>query len=429
MKTNLQQQRQEVSEVVRKCVHCGLCTATCPTYLLLKDERDSPRGRIYTIKSMLDEQRAPSAKEIVHIDRCLVCLGCTSTCPSGVDYHSLIHKGKNYIDKFRPFHQKVIRYAIARTFSHPILARLLFFIAYASAPLIKVLPFVSSYADLLPKWDIHRLDTDRAGIFKTKASKRGQVLLHRGCVQSVIGGHIHDRTLKLMLAQGFDVVVPPAMCCGSLGYHMGSDRYNDMERTLHNWVESEKIHGSFDAIIHTASGCTSTTKQYGHILKSHACSSTAHDFEKKVMDIVEFWQHFPLRGEPIHDFEGVHIAYHAACSYQHGQKKGNHVPAYLQEKTRASYSKPDKAHLCCGSAGVYNILQPKIASELQQQKQASLLQTKADIVVTSNIGCMVQLSAKDHGVRICHISELLAFAYLKLPFHSFAGSLGESREG
>ena len=346
--------------IVRKCVHCGFCTATCPTYALLGDELDSPRGRIYLIKDMLENERAPSAEVVKHVDRCLSCLSCMTTCPSGVDYMHLVDHARAYIENRyrRRWHERLVRAALA--------------------------------AD-------------------TRVERpRGRVALLQGCAEPVLRPEIREATIRLLGRCGYDVAFARGeQCCGALVQHMGREASAlDAARANVNAWCALADEAPLDAIIVTASGCGTTIKDYGHMLRDDpAYAEKAARVAGLARDITEF---LAETGLPPSDGGGLTVAYHAACSLQHGQKVID-APKRLLAEAGYVVRQPAEAHLCCGSAGTYNILQPEIAGQLGDRKAANLAKLGADVIATGNIGCAMQLS-RHAAAPVVHTIELLDWA-------------------
>lgn len=393
----------EANRILRSCVHCGFCTATCPTYVLLGDELDSPRGRIYLIKQMLESGTAADAGTVKHIDRCLSCLSCTTTCPSGVDYMHLIDRARVHVEDTytRPFGDRLLRRILAMVMPRPFLFRLSLIgarLASPFAPVLKAFGFDRLHAllTLIP----NELPRPEPATVKSLA----KVGLLKGCVQSVLDPDINAATVRLLGRLGVEVVEPGiASCCGSLTHHMGleADALMRAKTSIDQWIES-----GVETIIVTASGCGTTIKDYGHILKHDSqYAENAARVSAMAVDVTEYLAKFDL---PAGAANG-RVAYHAACSIQHGQKIKMQPPALLRRAGFNVLEVPD-GHLCCGSAGTYNILQPAIASRLRDKKIADIMTTKPDVIATGNIGCMAQLG-KASPFPILHTVELLDWAY------------------
>jgi glycolate dehydrogenase iron-sulfur subunit len=410
---------QEADEILRRCVHCGLCTAVCPTYTVLGDERDSPRGRIYLMKDMFERDIAPTPKIRQHLDRCLGCLSCMTTCPSGVDYMHLIDLGRAHIDAKggRRFGDRLLRSLLAFVLPYPGRFRW----ALKTAPLVKPL------VPLMRKFGLKELATmidlappafkppssaeyDGPGTAETKVERRGRVLLLTGCVQSVLRTDINDATIRLLARRGIDVIVANgAGCCGALAHHLGRD--NDAKyqarRNIEAWSK-EIGRANVDAIIVNASGCGTSVKDYGHLLKDDPVfADRAQVVAGLAKDVSEFLFEFEI-GAPVR-WSSLRVAYHSACSLQHGQGIQDEPKFLLKQAGFAVADIPD-GHICCGSAGTYNIMQSEIADELKDRKVRNIRSVKADLVAAGNIGCITQLQGA-MDIPIVHTVELLDWAY------------------
>ena len=409
---------RSLEKILRSCVHCGFCTATCPTYVTDGDERDSPRGRIYLIKDLLESGRAPTHDDVWPIDHCLSCLSCMTTCPSGVDYRRLVDHAREQIeDEYeRPAPDRWLRDLLA--FVLPSRARFRAAIFFAKlgrplAPFIATLPRVgpslAAMLALAPKSFAARLPTEGPGEFKApgKAS-RGRVALLRGCAQDVLAPEINAAAIRVLNRAGIDVVLPKGEgCCGSLLHHMGREdpAVEQMRANVDVWTrEIEK--GGLDAILVTASGCGSTIKDYGHILAADpAYARKAAKVSELAKDIGEYLAGLDLEfPQP----RRLKVAYHAACSLQHGQRITEAPKALLR---RAGYDvrTPPESHLCCGSAGTYNILQPETATKLRDRKVANIGRVQPDVIAAGNIGCLTQI-ATGTMTPVVHTVELLDWA-------------------
>ncbi len=407
----------EANDVLRKCVHCGFCTATCPTYLLLGDELDSPRGRIYLIKDMLENDRPATSHTAKHIDRCLSCLSCMTTCPSGVNYMRLIDTARVHVAKTykRPFMDAAMRKVLGAVLPYPSRFRLALIAAWplkAFAPLIGKIPgcaAIGAMLSLAPAKLPARSSIDGPNTFKAKDNHRGRVALVSGCAQRVLDPGINEATIRLLTRHGIEVVQAPGEgCCGALVHHIGDEKtaISQAKKNVDAWMR-EIDGGGLDAIIITASGCGTTIKDYGHLLadeKSHA--QTAQKVAALAKDITEYLAEaaLPSAARPT----ALKVAYHSACSMQHGQKITNQ-PKDLLRAAGFEVSDVPEGHVCCGSAGTYNILQSEISSQLRDRKIRNIETIKPDLIATGNIGCMTQIgSATD--IPIVHTIELLDWA-------------------
>jgi glycolate oxidase iron-sulfur subunit len=409
----------EVERILRKCVHCGLCTATCPTYVLLGDERDSPRGRIYLIKEMFERGRAATPAVETHVGRCLSCLSCTSTCPSGVDYMHLVDHARAHIEETagRSLKDKAIRRLLAAVLPYPGRFRLALAAARLARPL---LPFMRRIAprevvamlDLAPAALTRRAAYRGPGTAATKAERRKRVILLAGCAQQVLRPEINDATIRLLARRGVDVeVAPNAGCCGALVHHMGMEAAGQAmaRRNVEAWTRVMGRGGEpVDAIVVNASGCGTTVKDYGHMLKGDAqYAEAAAKIAGITRDVTEFLASYDMG--PPKRWSSLRVAYHSACSMQHGQRIHDE-PRQLLRNAGFSVAEVPEGHLCCGSAGTYNILQPEIAGELRERKAGNIKSVRPDIVATGNIGCIAQL-APALDMPIVHTIELLDWAY------------------
>lgn len=407
----------EAEKIIHKCVHCGFCTATCPTYVTEGNELDSPRGRIYLIKDMLENGRAADGEVTLHIDRCLSCLACTTTCPSGVDYMHLIDQARVHVEETyrRPLADRLVRNLLAAVLPYPRRFRLALRLAGLGRPVANVLarlpglkPF-GAMMQLAPRSLPPRPKLPRSGRFPSQAPKRGRVAILRGCAQSVLDPGINMAAISLLGRVGIDVVMPKGeTCCGALVHHMGREEAarETARRTIDAWMREIDGEG-LDAIVVTTSGCGTVIKDYGHLFRDDPLyREKAQKISSLARDITEYLATLEL---PEQEANGVTVAYHAACSLQHGQK------VTLQPKTllrRAGFSlrEPAEGHLCCGSAGTYNILQPEISGKLKERKARNLAALKPQLIAAGNIGCMTQLQdAVD--APILHTVELLDWAY------------------
>ncbi|MCA0434636.1 MAG: glycolate oxidase subunit GlcF [Proteobacteria bacterium] len=400
----------DANGILRSCVHCGFCTATCPTYVLLGDELDSPRGRIYLIKSMLEKGEPATAETAKHIDRCLSCLSCMTTCPSGVHYMHLIDTARAHVEDTyrRPIGDALLRNLLAFVMPRPGLFRYALATAWFGKPLAGLLERIgakrlAALTRLVPASPA-REDLGRPGLYPAEGNRKGRVALLRGCVQPVIDPAINAATIRLLTRLGYDVVVTGGeSCCGSLTHHMGKedDALSRARRTIDQWTEQ-----SCDAVIITASGCGTTIKDYGHMFRNDpAYAAKAAAVSAKAKDITEF-----LAGAGLPEArQDLRVAYHSACSMQHGQKI-KAEPLALLRQAGFTVAEVPEGHLCCGSAGTYNILQPEIAERLRDRKLANIASTRPDVIATGNVGCITQLGSAA-AVPVVHTIELLDWAY------------------
>lgn len=406
-------------QILRKCVHCGFCTATCPTYLTLGDELDSPRGRIYLIKDMLENDKPADEKVVTHIDRCLSCLACMTTCPSGVNYMHLVDHARAHIQKTykRPLIDRFYRQVLAMVLPYP--GRFRFALAAARlgkpfAGLIGKLPGgkVASAMLALAPASLPGPDPKlKQTVHAAKAGKPvGRVIVMQGCAQRVLDPSINLATIELLNRLDIEVVTPPAEgCCGALVHHMGREHesHADAKRNIDAWLDVAD-NGGLDAIIITTSGCGTTVKDYGHMLRNDPdYADKAAKVAALAKDVTEYLSILDLPEAKVG--EGVRLAYHSACSMQHGQKLKDE-PKNLLRKAGFDVVDVPEGHLCCGSAGTYNILQSQIADRLKARKIANIERVKPDLIAAGNIGCITQIGAGT-GIPIIHTIELLNWAY------------------
>ncbi len=406
-------------KILRKCVHCGFCTATCPTFALLGDELDSPRGRIYLIKDMLENDRPADARTVKHIDRCLTCLSCMTTCPSGVHYMHLVDHARAHIERTykRPLQDRLLRATLEAILPEPGRFRLAIAAAFYARPLAGLL---KRCGGLLAKMGAMLalapgkapLPSQFAGQHNIApaAPKKGRVAILKGCAQSVLAPSINDATTRLLTRLGYEVVFPKDEgCCGALVHHMGNEAtsHAQAKNNIDAWMREKEGEG-LDAIIITASGCGTTIKDYGFMLREDPqYAKKAEQISVLSKDIVEFLIGQDL-GEPQLQ-EDLTVAYHSACSMQHGQKI-TWQPKKLLQNAGFTVKEPQEGHLCCGSAGTYNIMQPDIATRLRDRKVGHLEATSSDLVATGNIGCITQISGGTQ-LPVIHSIELLDWAY------------------
>ena len=408
--------------VIRKCVHCGFCTATCPTYVLLGDELDSPRGRIYLMKDMLENEREPTAEIVKHIDRCLSCLSCMTTCPSGVNYMHLVDHARAYIEERyrRPWRERLVRTLLAAVLPYPARFRValrLARLARPAAPLLDRVTALKPLAAMLALAPSQALQKPGANPSpQPLPAARGRVALLQGCAEPVLRPEIREATVRVLGRVGFDVIFARGEgCCGALVHHMGKDAASleAARRNVDAWTR-EIENGGLTAIVVTVSGCGTTIKDYGFMLRDDpAYADKAARVSALARDVSEILVDAPL---PAGNGRGMSVAYHAACSLQHGQKV-TEAPRRLLEAVGYTVRTPMEAHLCCGSAGTYNILQPEIAGQLRDRKVAHLAHLGADVIATGNIGCAVQIGQRA-ALPVVHVIELVDWATGGPPPHA-----------
>jgi glycolate oxidase iron-sulfur subunit len=402
-------------KILRNCTHCGFCTATCPTYLLLGDELDSPRGRIYLIKDMLASGAAPSADTVKHVDRCLSCLACMTTCPSGVNYMHLVDHGRRWVEQKyrRPWAERSLRRVLGTVLTRPVLFRLALHGAALARPFARLLPSrLAPMMALAPAAVPRASPTDRRRMFPAEGERRMRVALLPGCAQRVLAPEINEATIRLLTRHGCEVVTAPGSgCCGSLVHHLGQEKeaLAFARADIDAW-ERERLAGGLDAIAINASGCGTTVKDYGFMLREDpAYAEKAARVAALARDVTEIVAALGLRPTaPDHPAGGLRVAYHSACSMQHGQRLHG-LPKTLLTKAGFETVEVPEGHVCCGSAGTYNLLQPEIAGRLRDRKLANIAKTAPDVVATGNIGCITQL-APGRGAPVVHTAELLDWA-------------------
>ena len=414
----------EADKILRACVHCGFCTATCPTYVLLGDELDSPRGRIYLIKEMLEKDRPPTAEVVKHIDRCLSCLACMTTCPSGVNYMHLVDQARVRIEKQfrRPLIERILRGVLAWVLPDPTLFRASMWLARLGRPLAALLPEpkapaatpslvrrIKAMLALAPA-GLPAPGPGAGSVFAALGPRRGRVALLQGCAQQVLAPRINQAAINVLTRHGIEVVlVRNEQCCGALTHHLGRDG-DALARARANiavW-SAEAEHGGLDAILITTSGCGTVIKDYGYLLRDdHDFAGSAARISALAKDITEYLAGLEFQPKGQHQGDIV-VAYHAACSLQHGQKI-TQAPKDLLCKSGFVVKDIPESHLCCGSAGTYNILQPDIATRLRDRKLANIAAVKPDMIAAGNVGCMVQI-ASGTSVPVVHTIELLDWA-------------------
>ncbi len=408
----------ETESILRKCVHCGFCTATCPTYVTLGNELDSPRGRIYLIKDMLESGRPADDETVTHVDRCLSCLSCMTTCPSGVHYMHLVDHARAHIEKTyrRPLAERLTRRLLAMVLPYPGRFRAALAFARLGRPFARAfdaVPALAPFAAMLrlaPKSLPAASAADRRMIHAAKGARRGRVAILSGCAQSVLDPGINAATVSLLTRLGIEVVVPEGEgCCGALVHHMGreDDALAAARRNVDAWMRAVQA-GGLDAIIVTASGCGTTIKDYGFMLRlDPAYAEKAAKVSALARDVTEYLVTLDLP-EPMRR-PGLTVAYHSACSLQHGQKV-TRPPKELLAAAGFTVREPLEPHLCCGSAGTYNILQGEIAATLRDRKVANIEALRPDVIAAGNIGCITQI-ASGTGVPVVHTVRLLDWAY------------------
>jgi glycolate oxidase iron-sulfur subunit len=397
------------NQVLRTCVHCGMCTATCPTFLLLGDELDSPRGRIYLIKDMLETGRPATEPVVRHVDRCLSCLSCMTTCPSGTHYMHLVDHARAYIENTyqRPVAERLLRGMLGAVIPRPWLFRMALVGARLGRPLGGLIPGNSMLAQrlramltLAPASVPGPSPVEKPGVHPAIGDRKARVALLAGCAQQVLSPSINEATIRLLTRLGVEVVVArEAGCCGSLNHHMGQHNaaMAHARTNIEAWSKED-----IDAIIVNASGCGTTIKDYGFMFREDPLREQAEEIAGLAKDVTEFLTAFgyaPTREKP-----DLTVAYHSACSLQHGQQVTT-APKTLLSRAGFRVVEPAEGHICCGSAGTYNMLQPAIAGQLRARKLGNIRATKPDLIAAGNIGCLTQLAGDE--LPVVHTIELL----------------------
>jgi glycolate oxidase iron-sulfur subunit len=413
--TTDQLKRPEIADaaaILKDCVHYGFCTAVCPTYVLLRDENDSPRGRIDLIRAMLEKGGAPDAKTVLHLDRCLSCNSCMTTCAAKVDYMHLADIGRAYIDRHyrRPAGERLVRALLARTLTSPRLFRAAVRAAGIGRVLAPLLPKrLRPLLALAPRRLPAAADAVAPGVYRAEGERRMRVALLVGCVQQALAPRINAATIRLLTRHGCEVVVAGgAACCGALPLHMGRE---DQARALAReaiaaWAAAD-AQAPLDAIVVNASGCGTTVKDYGKLFKhDEGSAARAAALAARTLDVSELLLKLGL--EPPAQRIPLAVAYHDACSLQHAQKVTEPPRALLRAAGFRVLDVPER-HFCCGSAGTYNMLQPEIAETLGRRKAEHIDGTGAAVVAAGNLGCMTQIGLYT-GLPIVHTVELLDWA-------------------
>jgi glycolate oxidase iron-sulfur subunit len=383
-----------------------MCTATCPTYQVLGDELDSPRGRIYLIKEMLENDRVPDARTVRHIDRCLSCLSCTTTCPSGVDYMHLIDHARAYIERRyrRRWDERMLRWVLSRILPYPGRFRLALLAAQIGRPFRALIPDARLRAmlEMAPARLPAPSAVDAPQVHVAVGPRKARVALMTGCAQRALDPGINAATIRLLTRLGAEVVIVPQGCCGALTHHMG--REEEARATASRNIRAFAAEPGLDAVVVNTSGCGTTVKDYGHMFARTDLAEPAARVAGLARDVTEVVQ---MLGLPPGQ-GGLRVAYHAACSLQHGQKIKS-LPKDLLRQAGFSVVEPVDSHLCCGSAGTYNLMQPGISAELRDRKVATLMATGPQVIAAGNIGCLMQIG-RGAGVPVVHTVELLDWA-------------------
>jgi glycolate oxidase iron-sulfur subunit len=406
----------ESERILRACVHCGFCTATCPTYVLDGDELDSPRGRIYLIKDMLEYDRPASPEVVKHIDRCLSCLACMTTCPSGVHYMHLVDHARARIEAtyVRPLLDRWLRATLAWVLPDDARLRRALRLAHLARPfagLFAACGFkpVAALLRLAPARLPRGAATSGRRVVAAQGTRKGRVALLAGCVGPVIQPSINEAAIAVLTRHGIEVVLAQGQgCCGSLVHHLGHehDALAAARANIDAWTQ-EIAGAGLDAVLVTASGCGTTVKDYGFMLRGDsAYAAKAARISALARDISEYLAGLEL--SPSGESGGLLIAYHSACSLQHGQKIVRQ-PKELLCKIGFVVKDVGEGHLCCGSAGTYNILQPDIARRLRDRKVGNIEKLAPDVIAAGNIGCITQIAAGT-AIPVVHTVELIDWA-------------------
>ena len=413
-------------KLIDSCVHCGFCLATCPSYRVLGKEMDSPRGRIYLMDAINEGKIALNPATVEHFDSCLGCLACVSTCPSGVQYDKLISATKHQVERNynRSLPDKLVRQLIFSLFPNPDLLRILLFplLVYQKLGISKLLqatglikaisPRLAAMESILPKITLKSFQDNLPDIIPAKDEKRYRVGVILGCVQRLFFSGVNEATVRVLTANGCEVVIPKSQgCCAALPEHQGQ---TEQAKTLARQMIDSFADTNVDFVIINAAGCGHTLKEYGHILADDPeYAEKAKAFAAKVKDSQEFLANVGLTAKlsPLTD-RNINLVYQDACHLLHGQKISVQPRQLLKQIPGVTLKEPIDAALCCGSAGVYNMLQPEVAEELGKQKAENLINTGADLIASPNPGCSLQISKYLQGktISVMHPMELLDYA-------------------
>ena len=414
--------------LIDSCVHCGFCLSTCPSYRILAKEMDSPRGRIYLMDAINNQEAELNEISREHFDSCLGCLACTTACPSGVEYDKLISATRLQIERNqnRSFSDNLIRTLIFNLFPYPnrlgfLLPALFLYQKLGLQNIIRktnllttISPRLAAMESVLPRINLKNIKKKYPHIIPAKGEKRYRVGMILGCVQQLFFSHVNEATIRVLSANGCEIVIPQNQgCCAALPSHQGQEK---QAQTLAKEMIDKFENSEVDFIIINGAGCGHTLKEYGHILADDTqYKDKAKEFASKVKDINEFLIdiNFTAKLSPL-TRETLTIVYQDACHLLHGQKISLQPRQLLRKIPNVELKEPIDASLCCGSAGVYNLLQPEISDELGQQKVDNLLNTKAEIIASSNPGCSLQikkhLRKKDKTISVIHPIELLDYS-------------------
>ena len=414
------QQISSQRDLLDDCVHCGFCLPTCPTYLLWGQETDSPRGRIHLMKLRRDGRETSSDSFVRHIDTCLGCMACVTACPSGVQYDSLLEAARPEVEREakRGAGDRAFRHMIFAMFPHPGRLRVLAWPLGLYQKLgIQRLVHSSGLLTLLPKrlQAMERLlppiTFDRASLparIPAQGTQRKRVAMLLGCVQRVFFAHVNEATARVLAAEGCEVIVPETQgCCGALAEHAGEEE--DAKATARKLIDAFDATDA-DTIVINAAGCGSAMKRYGHLLRNDpAYAAKAKTFAAKCRDISEVLAELEPRAP--RGAVQLNAAYHDACHLQHAQGVRAQPRRLLQSIPGVTLREIGESEICCGSAGIYNLLEPEAATQLRDRKVQNILKTGADVIVSGNPGCLLQiatgLEAAGQPLRIMHLVEVL----------------------
>jgi glycolate oxidase iron-sulfur subunit len=413
-------------KLIDSCVHCGFCLSTCPSYRVLGKEMDSPRGRIYLMDAINEGEIALNTATVEHFDSCLGCLACVSTCPSGVQYDKLISATRHQVERNynRSLPDKLVRQLIFSLFPNPDLLRILLFplLVYQKLGISKVLqatglikaisPRLAAMESILPEITLKSFQDNLPDIIPAKGEKRYRVGVILGCVQRLFFSGVNEATVRVLTANGCEVVIPKSQgCCAALPEHQGQ---TEQAKVLARQMIDSFADTNVDFVIINAAGCGHTLKEYGHILADDPeYAEKAKVFAAKVKDSQEFLANVGLTAKlsPLTE-KNINLVYQDACHLLHGQKISVQPRQLLKQIPGVTLKEPIDAALCCGSAGVYNMLQPEVAEELGKQKAQNLLNTGADLIASPNPGCSLQISKYLQGktISVMHPMELLDYS-------------------
>jgi glycolate oxidase iron-sulfur subunit len=401
---------RDAETVLRTCVHCGFCNATCPTYLLTGNELEGPRGRIYLLKNLLEGSIEASAATAEHIDNCLGCLSCETTCPSGVDYSRLLDHGRPLLEKKyrRPRFDRWLRALLTHLLPNPDRLRTALRLGVLASHFVALLPArLRRLARMAPQRMPEPARFAVPGVFPAVGERRMRVVLLPGCAQSVLGSSINDAAIRLLTRRGAEVTVPGTIpCCGALPFHMGERQHSRqlMETAVDGWYQL--LQEGVDAIVLTTSGCATVVRDYGHIFCDTPRAAAAALVSERTRDISEVLADLGL-GNTI-ELPNLRVAYHDACSMQHGLQLHD-APRQLLRDAGFEVLEVPESHICCGSAGTYNMLRPDMADQLQQRKASHIESLQPDMIAAGNIGCIEQIAAAVEP-PVIHTVELLDWA-------------------